>query len=429
MNKDVMKQIIIRGQESMLSRTYIPRDLHIPFDQIRSLRKALAIIGPRRAGKTYFLRQIIDEAAILPQQVVFIDFSEVQSESLSTEDFPLLLTCYYELFPDTTPWFLFDEIQELDHYESGLKLLLNQQYFVVFTGSNSKNLLEDLSSSMRGKVLPWYLLPLTVPEYLRFKQTELTKNDLYTSQGRGLFYRHLDRYLSWGGFPEVVLTEHTDLQYNLLRSYVDTMLLHDVIERHNVSNYHIIDALFKRLIASFTEEFNVNKYYRDFKSRGLKVSVDTLHLYLRYLQDALFIFLPENTVKGRTSPKKVYLVDNGLYNYLRGLPMDRGKLFENRVFLDLDPLTKTITFAKDAKGEADFVLSETHTIYQVCYEITTANIQRKADGLQAFKHMLKVPHGELITCTPLQDALSRSSRLEGVPVVSYLERYIDYLEH
>lgn len=389
MNKEEIKQIILRGQQTLQNRTYIPREISLPFKEVLAFEKVIAIIGPRRVGKTYYLRQIVDILELSIQQIICIDFSEIHSRDLRPEDFTQVLSCYFELFSDRKPFVLLDEIQELADFEPALKYLLNQKIPVIITGSNSKALVPDMSSMLRGKVLPFQLMPLSFSEYLKFTDVNFTAAELYTEKGRGLFYRELNQFLNWGGFPEVVLTNNLDLKQHLIMSYIDTMLFRDVVERHNISNILVLNELFFRMINSFTKEFSINKCYNIMRSQGIKVGKETLHQYAAYLEETLFIYQVENTYSPRLQPKKIYLVDNGLYHYVdnglyhykKGMAEDRGKLFENRVFLDYYMHHSRMQFIKDRDGEVDLLVPDTKELIQVSLSLHEENLQRELASL------------------------------------------------
>ncbi|NQT58652.1 MAG: ATP-binding protein [Bacteroidetes bacterium] len=381
MNKEIIKQLILRGQQTLQNRTYIPREISLPFKEVLALEKVIAIVGPRRVGKTYYLRQIVDILQLSIQQMIFIDFSEIHSRDLRPEDFAQILSCYFELFRDQKPFILLDEIQELVDFEPALKYLLNQKIPVIITGSNSKTLIPDISSILRGKVLPFHLMPLSFSEYLKFKDVDFTTTELYTEKGHGQFYRELNQFLNWGGFPEVVLSKNFDLKQHLIMSYIDTMLFRDVVERHNISNILALNELFYRMINSFTKEFSINKCYNTMRSQGIKVGKDTLHQYAAYLEETLFIYQVENSYSPRLQPKKVYLVDNGLYHYLKGTVEDRGKLFENRVFLDYYAKNPRLQFIKDQKSEVDLLVADTKELVQVSLSLQEGNFQRELASL------------------------------------------------
>ncbi|MCF7953021.1 MAG: ATP-binding protein, partial [Spirochaetales bacterium] len=326
----------------------------------------------------------------------FIDFSEIHSRDLRAEDFSQVLSCYYELFSDRKPFVLLDEIQELVDFEPALKFLLNQKIPVIITGSNSKALVPDMSSMLRGKVLPFHLMPLSFSEYLKFSDVNFTAAELYTEKGRGLFYRELNQFLNWGGFPEVVLTNNLDLKQHLIMSYIDTMLFRDVVERHNISNILVLNELFSRMVNSFTKEFSINKCYNIMRSQGIKVGKDTLHQYAAYLEETLFIYQVENTYSPRLQPKKIYLVDNGLYHYKKGMVEDRGKLFENRVFLDYYMNHSRMQFIKDRDGEVDLLVPDTKELIQVTLSLHEENLQRELASLLK-QHRFQPSKRNLIT--------------------------------
>jgi predicted AAA+ superfamily ATPase len=396
MKKDNLKQIILDNQEIIWKREYIPREMKLPYADLEILTKIVAIIGPRRAGKTYFLKQITDELKLQKEQIVFLDFSEITFSGFKPAHFELLLQSYYELFPDSTPYFFFDEIQEISGFESGLKFLLNKSFRIFISGSSSKMIVQDLSSILRGKTMNFYLFPLSFQEYLRFKKINISLTDNLTTRDRGEMINALMNFLKWGGFPEVVLSTRDETKTNLLSSYIDIMLFRDIIERYSVKNIHLIDKLFWKLVKSFTKAISINKWYNDFKSQGLKVSKDTLHLYLKYFEDTFFLFFISNSNKGPTGLRKVYLVDNGIYNHVKGFSPDRGKAFENLVFLDL--IRKgipAISFFKTKSGETDFVL-ENHA-FQACYSLSEDNIKRELSGLDEIKKINPEITGNIIT--------------------------------
>jgi predicted AAA+ superfamily ATPase len=184
-------------------------------------------------------------------------------------------------------------------------------------------------------------------------------------------------YLQWGGFPEVTLVDSTDMKGNLIRSYIDSMLFRDVIERYNIKNINLVESVFIKLLKSFTKEISVHRWYNDYKSMGIKVSKDTLYQYLRHFEEAQFIYLVENMLGSNRSRKKIYLVDNGLYFRVRGFEQDWGKLLENRVFNDLLRQHGSVSFVKDQGRDLDFVAG--NRAVQVCYELNER--ERSADWI------------------------------------------------
>ncbi len=419
MEKEILKQLILDNQEIIWDKTYIPRDKKLPYSDLAHLEKIVAILGPRRAGKTYFLKQITVELELEKELIVFFDFSEISLSDFTPSDFEITLLSYYELFPDKKPYFFFDEIQEVNGFESGLKYLLNRGYKIFITGSSSKIIVEDLSPSLRGKVLNFYLYPLSFPEYLRFKRVDDTFQDKITTKKRAFFINLLMDFLKWGGFPEVVLSEKEETKINLLSSYIDIMLFRDIIERYSVKNIHLIDKLFWKIVGSFTKEISVNKWYNDLKSQGMKISKDTLYLYLKYFEDSFFIHLLGNSNKGTGGFKKVYLIDNGIYNHVKSFPSDKGKSFENLIFLDLKRRGNlNLSFYKTSRGETDFVYGD--GAIQVCFSLSKENIKRELYGLEQAIPLYPGKNRKIIV---LEESEVSASTNSAVPYLDWLYNY------
>jgi predicted AAA+ superfamily ATPase len=226
-------------------------------------------------------------------------------------------------------------------------------------------------------------------------------------------------YLHWGGFPEVALVESTDMKENLIRSYIDSMLFRDVVERHTVKNINLVESVFIRLLKSFTKEISVHRWYNDFKSMGLKVSKDTLYQYLHYFEDTQFVYLAENMLKGGRSRKKVYLVDNGLYLRVRGFEQDWGKLLENRVFNDLKRKYDPVSFVKGQGWDLDFVAGD--TAVQVSYQLNEQSLRRELEGASRGLELPSVRRGMIL----VQEEPEPAVNAQGARVLPYWRASIE----
>ena len=417
MEKETLKRAILDGQEIFSSRQVIPREHSLKWKEIKRLEKVIAVVGPRRAGKTFFLFQVMNELGLERRNAVFLDFSEIPLQDFAAEHFELLFQAYLELFPDHTPWFFFDEIQEVVSFEKGLKFLLNRGLKIFITGSTSRVFTANLASALRGKTLTTTVLPLTFREFLRFKekvvQAPVSRRELAE------MHNLLQEYLLWGGFPEVVLVDSPDLKLNLIRSYIDSMLFRDVIERHHIKNAALVESVFLRVLKSFTKEISVHRWYNDYKSMGLKVSKDTLYQYLGHFEEAQFVYLVENMLGGSSSQKKIYLVDNGLYLRVRGFDEDWGKLLENRVFNDLQRGHSRLGFVKGSGWDLDFVSGS--RAVQVSYELNDQSLRREAEGALRGLELPAVRESLVV----VQEPMEPTATIAGVQVLPYWRASIE----
>ncbi|NPA44404.1 MAG: AAA family ATPase [Chlorobi bacterium] len=114
----------------------------------------------------YILRELIEDKKIQLEQVVFVDFTSFLDNEFNVEK---LLEDFYLLYPDKTPFFVFDEIQELKDFEKVVMYLFNMGFKIFLSGSNSKLLSSQLSTIFRGRTIDVKVFPLNFKEFLYFK--------------------------------------------------------------------------------------------------------------------------------------------------------------------------------------------------------------------------------------------------------------------
>lgn len=370
-----MQEALLDRQQALSEKAFFSRELTIDFSFHRETGKIAAILGSRRAGKSTYLLQIQKQLELEKKQGIWIDFTEYLWQDFQREDWKTLWEVSLEICGNGEPVFFLDEIQQLDDFESGLRYLQNQGVLIFITGSNSAVFGRRMAESLRGKVLSYHLFPLSFSEFLLFRSWK--HSPPYNSRQRAELNNLLEEYLQWGGFPEVVLAQELDLKRHLIHSYVDTMLLRDVVDRHDIKNVDLVERLFQKCLLSFTKPYSVHRWFNDFKSQGRRLSKDTLYEYLHHLEESLFLM----TIKNRANPgaaRKIYLVDNGLYQSIRSKP-DKGQLWENACFLDLLRRGKKPDYWLDEKGEIDFVTEE--ELIQVCYSLHDENVKREKASL------------------------------------------------
>ena len=93
MNKDTIKKLIILSQERDVK--LVERDLEIHF-----AGKINTIIGPRRAGKTFFIHQNINQLKSENKDkiiYIYINFEDERLLPIEKEDLDLILESYDEL--------------------------------------------------------------------------------------------------------------------------------------------------------------------------------------------------------------------------------------------------------------------------------------------------------------------------------------------
>jgi uncharacterized protein len=398
--KTILKRIIADFHQTSLP-VFRRRELKLPLN----LEKIITIIGPRRAGKTYYLYQIMGELekrGIARHQMLYLNFED---ERLVLDgDNDLIFDAYRELYPDQDlahVYFFFDEIQELSGWEKFVRRVSDSiSKHVFLTGSNAKLLSREIASSLRGRSLAFEILPLSFAEYLAFR--DIPAGDLVTSQNRALIGNAFEQYCLWGGFPEVIGIDER-FKAQVLQEYFNVMLYRDLVERYEIRDVSILKYLLKRLIGSFTKEFSVNKLYNDLKSRGFSIGKDTIYrmmeeIFAIYMLASIERFDPA-VIRREMSNKKVYLYDNGFAAAMHYFfSEDRGKRLENVVFRHLRAQTEDIFFARNG-WECDFVVfppGRSAQLLQVTDRLGGDNIGRELKGLVAGRQFIGEAEGLLL---------------------------------
>ena len=385
-----MKQIlktIIKDFHLRPLPPFKPRHLDVPLD----LGKIITIIGPRRAGKTWYLFQLIEsleKSGIKREQILYLNFEDERLDFDAGYD--QILDAYLELYPDQkleNLYIFFDEIQEIPEWEKYVRRLYDTVTRKIFlTGSNAKLLSKEIATSLRGRSLSFEMMPLSFPEFLSFKNID--SKDINSTKNRAKIQSSFNEYLTWGGYPELVDME-SRFKADILQEYFNVMLYRDLMDRYGIRDVSILKYIIKSLIGSFTKEFSVNKLYNDLKSRGIKIGKDSIYQLMDQVFSIYMVACVEKydpaVVKREMSNKKIYLYDNGIASAIRyTFSEDRGKLLENLVFTGIRRATESVFFLKNGY-ECDFVVfpeTDKPVLIQVKEILNKDNVNREITGLE-----------------------------------------------
>lgn len=391
-----------------LPKNIIEREIELPLNT----EKVISVIGARRSGKTFLMYQAINQIINSNADSTDILFFSCEDERLQLDisEMDLVVQAYTELYPEKerskTYWF-FDEIQNIEGWERFIRRVYDTITRNVFvSGSNSKLLGTEIATAMRGRTLSIEVFPLTFTEYLRFKKIP----DNYAgTRKRAKIVNAQKNYFTEGGFPEIVLT-NDKFRISMLQNYYRLMLYNDLIERYKVQNIVALKYLINRVLVSIGKPYPVNRIYNELKSKGVKVSKNTLYEYLEHIQAVYMAFqlskYDASFIKQENTEKKMFFIDTGLMYALFPVPAEnKGMVLENVIFLFLRQkygsfIMNNLFYYKD-KTECDFVVFDrnraTHCI-QVSYDISDAETrQREIKGLTDALKYFKLDKGYIIT--------------------------------
>lgn len=385
-----------------LTKNSVHRDYKFP--EAKNVIKVA--VGMRRSGKTYFLYQTIREmiASGVPlERVLFINFEDYRLLPVDHKQAGQMIDAWYALEPSRHNhccYLFFDEVQNVEGWALVLRRLLDTKNVQIYvSGSSAKLLSKEIATSLRGRSLSVEIFPYSYTEYLTAQNLPEPEKPF----GKKAFdhqRKYMLDYLHVGGFPGI---QHISANEQLatLQNYVDTVIFRDIVERHNITNIPVLKYFIQFLLKSVSAPLSINKLYNDFKSQGYQVGKDTLHTYLKYLEDVFLIFpvpiFTESLRQSQTSLKKIYAIDNGLViANTFNISDNYGKLFENLLYLDLRRQGKEVFYFKTSDGfEVDFITKDLHgkcEIIQVTWDTENPQtLKREERALELAQKELGLP--------------------------------------
>ena len=361
----------------------------LPFEGIKrgvevklpNTQMALAIIGPRRTGKTYLMRQIMEElksGGIPEESMAYVNLEDPRLVGASLEDLMIMLEVLREMGGEKLYLFL-DEVQVVEGWERFVRYLLDTGHKVFVSGSSAKLLSKEIATQLRGRSIAVRVFPFSFREFL--KARGFSVRQYLSSEEKARLRALLGEYLEWGGYPEVVLNPH--MRVEVLRGVLDLAIYRDIVERWEVRNVSALRLLLKVLARS--SHLTLTKAYSTMKSLGVSIGKGTLADYLDYLSDAFILHRLPPYVKSYKKAEllgfKPYLVDNGLLR-INGVK-DKGRLLENLVMIELlrrgfEP-GENLFYIPGDSWEVDFLAGD--ELIQVSYELHPFNRERELKAL------------------------------------------------
>jgi len=374
-----------REIENLDQKPYVPRDV-----VLKELDKDIikVIIGPRRAGKSFFAIHELKKAGPFgyvnfdDEGLVGIDNYNDLSETLNS------------LYNHPKILFL-DEIQNLPKWELFVNRLQRQGYNLVLTGSNSNLLSSELATHLTGRYVSTLVFPFSFKEYSSYYQNTGPATSSETKS-------RLHDYMVKGGYPEPLVK---GLDYNeYLRTLHDAILFKDIVKRHNIRSFRPLGDLSRYLVYSSTNLISSRTLTG---LTGLK-SAASITRYIDFLEEAfLFFKVTAFSYKYKEqvkAAKKIYTIDNGFIG-ARAFKFSGniGPLYENLVAVELKrrELMGELEFFyyKNKLGyEVDFVVKrglDIAGLIQVCYDVTDERTKNRE--VRALLHAARDMHCRNLT--------------------------------
>ncbi len=316
------------------------------------------LVGQRRVGKSYLMRQLIQtlvDKGVDPKNIFYLNKELVEFDAIkSFKDLTRLIEEYRKnLKPRGKIYILLDEVQEIDQWEKVVNSLsqdYKHPYEVFITGSNSNLLSGELATYLSGRSVSFEILPFLFEEYIRYFSLPRGKES-YLS------------YLEKGGLPELYTLKAEEAGIHYVSSLRDTILLKDIVARFNIKDVPLLQNLFRFLSDNIGNLFSINKIVHYLTTHKQKTNHATIAHYIDYLKQTFLIHEVERyDLKGKSllaGNKKYYLNDLAFRNRLSsGFDRGMGKNLENVLYIHYRSQGYNIYVGSQEKSEIDFILEK-----------------------------------------------------------------------
>lgn len=338
----------------------------------------IVLTGQRRAGKSHilldFMARYENDA---DANMIFIDKEKTKFDSIKTyEDLNVFIADRFDAQKHN--FILIDEVQDIAGWERSVRSYRTEENTdIIVTGSNSSMLSSDLGTLIGGRYEEIHIRPLDYIEFLTFHNLE--NND-----------ESLSEYLEFGGLPGLQRVGLNDPEqcWEYLSGIFNTIMLKDVIERHDVRNLPFMNNLVRFLADNVGKLNSATGVANKMKALGQNVSPKSVQDYIGYFSEA---YLLDNVSRYDIHGKKifeandkVYFEDIGLRNFIAGgnRSADIEKVMENVVYNKLAGDGFTVNVGQLRAGEIDFVCTRPNrTVYvQVSYIIGNSQTEEREFG-------------------------------------------------
>lgn len=262
-----------------------------------SVRRATILLGPRRVGKTFMVKQLIHDAiqdGFDPKAILYAAMDTPVYSGISLERF-------LDLFPKDGDaerrLAIFDEIQYLENWEVHLKNLVDNYPNTKFIalGSAAAALKLKSAESGAGRFSDFMLPPLTFYEFLKFLDEEDKLIDVklkddgrreYAAKDIDELNKRFVDYLNFGGYPEAVLNPEirNNSEQFIRNDIIDKVLLKDLPSLYGINDIQQLNKLFSFLAYNAGTEASLENI-----AQKSGISKPTIKRYIEYLESAFLI--------------------------------------------------------------------------------------------------------------------------------------------
>ncbi len=296
---------------------YIHR--HITSDFVDNIvpGKVLVLLGARRTGKTFFIKELIENYITEP-------YILLNGEDMAVaEIFKIRTVENFKALVGSKKLLIIDEAQKLPEIGRALKLMIDtiEGLKIIATGSSVFDLSNKLGEPLTGRKWDYYMYPFSQSEY------SLTENLIETKS-------RLEQRLIFGSYPELLQYKSSNEKASYLNELINSYLFRDILEYDGIRNSDKILQILTLIAFQIGKEVSLEEI-----GRKVGISRNTVEKYLDLLSKVFVIFklrgFSRNLRNEITKTSRWFFYDNGIRNALISnfnsltLRNDIGELWEN----------------------------------------------------------------------------------------------------
>ena len=355
-------------------------------------RKQVTVLtGMRRTGKTTLVKQLMEASKI--KQKLFFDLEKLEDrDRFDVRNYDLIISKLASEGFDFSKKVLIciDEIQLLPNIPSVIKYLYDH-YDIKFivTGSSSYYIKNKFQESMAGRKKIFEIYPLDFGEFLTFKNIKFKPLDTIENLqsfpvASSSLKVEYDEYETFGGFPEVVLSQTKEEKVDLLQDIISSYVNIDLIQIADIKKLPELRAIIKLLAARIGSKLNISKI-----ANTVNLSRQTVDNYIYLLQNTYVIKLVPvyslNADREIVKARKVYFLDNGIANQFADL--GSSSKLENAVFNQLHHFGEVNYYQLKTGQEIDFILDKKYAfeVKETAYEVDYRKMMNLASKINISK--------------------------------------------
>jgi predicted AAA+ superfamily ATPase len=300
----------------------IPRALLTQFQRKLRPNKVLMLLGPRRSGKTAFIKDYLK--TVDPTKTLVLNGEDLVDAALLQER---SVANYSRLLADKD-LLVIDEAQHIPEMGLILKLIVDsiEGIQVIATGSSAFDLHQQVGEPLVGRQNTLFMYPLAQMEFSKIEDFKTT-------------IEKREERLIFGGYPELIQypdwKDKEDYLYQIMNDY----LLKDILMVDGIKNSNKLYALLRLIAFQVGKEVSLEEL-----GKQLGMSKNTVERYLDLLSKVFVIFriggFSRNLRKEIVKSTRWYFYDNGVRNAIiqnfnrLDLRADVGELWENYLAIE-----------------------------------------------------------------------------------------------